>query len=127
VFFSDADRDLLREACAREGVATWSYCLAPNHAHLILTPKMPEAARPRARQGALFLGRDGQGTPAGGGALWRDESGQGAAGRRLRAAETIGRPLGSPAFFDRLAALPGREPRPGKRSRKPRFAMQAAG
>src|SRR5271166_4493151 len=46
VFFSDADyelyRDLLREACAREGVAVWSYCLMPNHVHLILTPKTPE-------------------------------------------------------------------------------------
>jgi len=44
--FSDADelfcRDLLWEACAREGVAAWSYCLAPNHAHLILTPKTPK-------------------------------------------------------------------------------------
>ena len=33
----------------------------------------------------------------------------------LRAAETIGRPLGPPAFLDRLAALAGRDPRPGKR------------
>ena len=84
VFFSEADyelyRDLLREACAREGVAVWSYCLMPNHVHLILTPKTPEGARPGARQGpsalfrlrkraqpgdrpslpgALFLGSDG--------------------------------------------------------------------
>ncbi len=29
----------------------------------------------------------------------------------LRAAETIGRPLGSPAFLDRLAAAAGRDPR----------------
>jgi REP element-mobilizing transposase RayT len=46
VFFSDADyelyRDLLREACARESVAVWSYCLMPNHVHLILTPATPE-------------------------------------------------------------------------------------
>jgi putative transposase len=45
----------------------------------------------------------------------------------LRAAETIGRPLGPPAFLDRLAALAGRDPRPGKRGRKPRLAAQAAG
>jgi len=32
----------------------------------------------------------------------------------LRAAETIGRPLGAPAFLDRLAALIGRDPRPRK-------------
>ncbi|MGP0058608.1 MAG: transposase [Beijerinckiaceae bacterium] len=36
----------------------------------------------------------------------------------LSAAETIGRPLGAPAFLDRLAALTGRDPRPGKRGRK---------
>jgi putative transposase len=30
----------------------------------------------------------------------------------LRAAETIGRPLGAPAFLDRFAALTGRDPRP---------------
>src|SRR5208337_5573924 len=35
-------RDLLREACAREGVAVWSYCLMPNHVHLILTPSTPQ-------------------------------------------------------------------------------------
>jgi hypothetical protein len=38
----------------------------------------------------------------------------------LRAAETIGRPLGAPAFLDRLAALTGRDPRPRKRGPKPR-------
>src|SRR5277367_556710 len=37
----------------------------------------------------------------------------------LRGAETIGRPLGSPAFLDRLAALTGRDPRPRKRGPKP--------
>jgi len=46
VFFGEEDyalyRDLLREACAREGVAVWSYCLMPNHVHLILTPLTPE-------------------------------------------------------------------------------------
>ena len=46
VFFSDTDfelyRDLLREACARETVAVWSYCLMPNHVHLILAPATPE-------------------------------------------------------------------------------------
>jgi putative transposase len=33
----------------------------------------------------------------------------------LRASETIGRPLGSPAFLDALAAQTGRDPRPRKR------------
>jgi putative transposase len=38
----------------------------------------------------------------------------------LRAADTIGRPLGSPDFLDRLAARTGRDPRLGKRGRKKR-------
>ena len=45
-FFVDDDtalyRDLLHEACRREGVAVWSDCLMPNHVHLILTPQTPE-------------------------------------------------------------------------------------
>ncbi len=45
----------------------------------------------------------------------------------LRAAETIGRPLGRPAFLDRLAALTGRDPRPQKRGRKPRLAAEGPG
>jgi REP element-mobilizing transposase RayT len=46
VFFGDDDyalyRDLLHEACRREGVAVWAYCLMPNHVHLILTPQTLE-------------------------------------------------------------------------------------
>ncbi len=38
----------------------------------------------------------------------------------LRAAETIGRPLGSPTFLDRLAAATGRDPRPRRRGPKPK-------
>ena len=40
----------------------------------------------------------------------------------LRAAEGIGRPLDSEAFLDRLAALIGRDSRPGKPGRKPKPA-----
>jgi putative transposase len=40
----------------------------------------------------------------------------------FRGAETIGRPLGSPAFLDRLARLVGRDPRPAKRGRKKKEA-----
>ena len=39
---------------------------------------------------------------------------------RLRAAETIGRPLGSAAFLDTLVARLGRDPRARKRGPKPR-------
>jgi putative transposase len=38
----------------------------------------------------------------------------------LRAAETIGRPVGSSAFLDRLAAATGRDPRPKRRGPKPK-------
>jgi len=46
VFFGDDDtalyRDLLHEACRREGVACWAYRLMPKRVHLILTPQTPE-------------------------------------------------------------------------------------
>src|SRR5208282_5809010 len=45
-FFGDEDYalylDLLSERCRQAGVAVWSYCLMPNHVHLILTPSTPE-------------------------------------------------------------------------------------
>jgi putative transposase len=41
----------------------------------------------------------------------------------LRAAETIGRPLGSAAFLDFLAAATGRDPRPKRRGPKPRVEL----
>ena len=201
VFFSDADyelyRDLLREACAREGVAVWSYCLMPNHVHLILTPKTPEGlgralgkahrrysgfvnARNRVT-GHLFQARfssvvmdeehlmaaaryvamnpvrarlveraeDWPWSSVRAHLIGRDdglvelapllsrcggrfadligEETDAALVAALRAAETIGRPLGPPEFLDRLAALAGRDPRPGTRGRKPRLAAQAAG
>lgn len=43
----------------------------------------------------------------------------------LRAAEGIGRPLGSAAFLDRLAVATGRNPRPRKRGPKPGKAGDA--
>jgi putative transposase len=49
VFFAEEDyaayRDLLAEACAREGVRCIAWCLMPNHVHLILTPPAPDALR----------------------------------------------------------------------------------
>jgi len=200
LFFSDEDyalyRDLLHEACGREGVAVWSYCLMPNHVHLILTPSTVEGlgralgkahrrysafvnARMRVT-GHLFQGRfssvvldetylrasarhialnpfrarlvestdawrwsstaallsgrnDGLVEVApllarcnGRFADWLDAEEDEAATAALRAAETIGRPLGAPDFLDRLAALTGRNPRPGKRGRKKRGDRPAA-
>ena len=49
VFFGDEDyaayRDLVAEACAREGVRCIAWCLMPNHVHLILTPSTPDGLR----------------------------------------------------------------------------------
>jgi putative transposase len=201
VFFSDADyelyRDLLREACGREGVAVWSYCLMPNHLHLILTPTTREGlgralgkahrrysgfvnARNRVT-GHLFQARfssvamdeehlmaaaryvamnpvrarlvrraeDWPWSSAPAHLAGRDDGLvevapliSRCAGRfadliaeepapaliaALRAAETIGRPLGASPFLDRLAALTGRDPRPRKRGRKPRLEALDAG
>ncbi len=174
----------------REGVEVWSYCLMPNHVHLILTPATPEGlgralgkahrryssfinARLRVT-GHLFQSRfasvvmdeahlmaaaryvaqnpvrarlieraqDWRWSSARAHLSGRDDELVAAAplidrcaGRfadlleddpdlaktaALRAAETIGRPLGSQDFLDRLAARTGRDPRPGKRERKKR-------
>jgi putative transposase len=47
VFFGDDDyefyRDLLDRQCRKREVACWTYCLMPNHAHLILVPDREEA------------------------------------------------------------------------------------
>jgi putative transposase len=49
VFFGDDDyaayRELVAEACAREGVKCLAWCLMPNHVHLILTPPTAGALR----------------------------------------------------------------------------------
>ncbi|GAB4141877.1 MAG: transposase [Sphingomonadales bacterium] len=48
-FFGDADyglyRDLLREHCAKAGVAVWAWVLMPNHVHLILAPAQADGLR----------------------------------------------------------------------------------
>ena len=201
VFFSDADyqlyRDLLHEACARETVAVWSYCLMPNHVHLILTPATPEGlgralgkahrrysafvnARNRVT-GHLFQARFSSAVmdeehlmaaaryvamnPVRARLVERAEDWPWSSARAhlagrddglvevapllarcggrfadliaedpapaliagLRAAETIGRPLGAPPFLDRLAAIAGRDPRPQKRGRKPSAAAESGG
>ena len=42
-FFNDGDYaaylELMAEWCREEGVEIWSYCLMPNHVHLIAAPK----------------------------------------------------------------------------------------
>ena len=47
VFFSPSDfllyRALLRRAAERHGLEVWSYCLMPNHVHLVAVPRSPTA------------------------------------------------------------------------------------
>ena len=46
-FFCDEDYDayieLMAEWCEREGVEVWTYCLMPNHVHLIAVPEKIDA------------------------------------------------------------------------------------
>ena len=35
----------LGQSCRRWGVGIWSYCLMPNHVHLILVPRDPDGLR----------------------------------------------------------------------------------
>jgi putative transposase len=48
-FFEDGDyalyRDLLAEAADKAGSAVWSYCLVPNHVHLIVVPSHEDGLR----------------------------------------------------------------------------------
>ncbi len=48
-FFNDGDyatyRELMADWCRDEGVEIWSYCLMPNHIHLIAVPKTKNALR----------------------------------------------------------------------------------
>jgi len=48
-FFEDGDyalyRDLLAEAARRSGSRVWSYCLMPNHVHLIVVPSDEDGLR----------------------------------------------------------------------------------
>ena len=48
-FFEDGDyalyRDLLSEAARRAGTRVWSYCLMPNHVHLIVVPADEDGLR----------------------------------------------------------------------------------
>ena len=48
-FFEDGDyelyRDLLSEAARKSGAEIWSYCLMPNHVHIIIVPKDEDGLR----------------------------------------------------------------------------------
>jgi putative transposase len=54
VFFGDDDYRsylaLLSEQARSSGVATWAWCLMPNHVHLMLVPPTPDACAGRCRR-----------------------------------------------------------------------------
>src|SRR6266436_5927012 len=140
-------RDLLASHCRAAEVEIWAWCLMPNHVHLILVPSDPDGLRRalsrvhrayagviqarRKRTGHFWQGRFG--------AVAMDEAHLAAALRYvslnpvrarlveraqdlfepLRAAESIGRPLGSDRFLARIERLTGRALKPGKRGPRP--------
>jgi putative transposase len=191
-FFRDADyalyRDLLARHCAEAGVEVWSWCLMPNHVHLILVPRDADGLRRalapvhRHYAGALHLRQERSGhfwqgrfgavamdaghcatalvyvalNPVRAGLVARpadwpwastrallgggddgvtarepvlarfpqlaDMLARGAdadAMERLRAAESIGRPLGDARFLEAVERRTGRSLRPARRGPKP--------
>jgi putative transposase len=68
IFFEDGDqdiyRDLLAEQMVKASVAVWSYCLMPNHVHLILCPStgdgMAQALGAAHRRWANFVNARGR-------------------------------------------------------------------
>ena len=62
VFFSGSDYrrylDLLAERCALHGLVVWTYCLMPNHVHLVAVPESPQGlARPIAEAHQIYAWR----------------------------------------------------------------------
>ena len=191
-FFGDGDYaaylELMADWCREEGVEVWSYCLMPNHVHLIAVPRTEESLR-RAigeahrrytrrinfreqwrgflwqgrfgsvvmdephllaaaryvelnpvRAGLVARARDWPWSSASAHLSGRDDPLVKAAPllamvpdwaaflksslpeeqlRQLREHTRTGRPLGSPAFLERLEAMVGRVLRPLKRGPKP--------
>jgi putative transposase len=68
IFFENGDqdiyRDLLSEQMTKAGVEVWSYCLMPNHVHLILCPStdddMAKALGAAHRRWANFVNARGR-------------------------------------------------------------------
>ncbi|WP_226019786.1 transposase [Novosphingobium sp. FKTRR1] len=126
-FFEDGDYafylDLLAAAAERAQVQVWSCCLMPNHVHVILCPQDEDGlwrtfgdlhrrytgfinARHRTT-GHLWQGRFGS--------VAMDEALTYAA---LRKAESVGRPIGSPAWLKAMEEHTGTALVPQKRGPK---------
>jgi putative transposase len=191
-FFEDSDyalyRDLLAENCRAADVEVWTWCLMPNHVHLVLVPSDPDGLRRalsrvhrsyagiiharRRRSGHFWQGRFGAAAmdeqylaaalryvalnPVRARLVDRAQDWRWASTRahlrnkddgitalkpirdrfprfgdlldtepeadlfdRLRAAESVGRPLGDDRFLTRLERLTRRTLKPGKRGPKP--------
>ena len=107
-FFEDGDYalylDLLADAAERAHVEIWSYCLMPNHVHIV------NVALERVGNFASFLGED------------FDETLSYAA---LRKAESVGRPIGSSEWLAEMEQKLGRPLAPKKRGPKPKRVPQS--
>jgi putative transposase len=148
-------RDLLAEHCRKADVEVWGWCLMPNHVHFILVPFDVDGLRRalavvhrrfagiiharRRRGGHFWQGRFG--------AVAMDEDHLAAALRylslnrvrgawsrgrrtgaaRLRAAESVGRPLGDEGFLAWIERVTDRRLAPRKRGPKPRADADANG
>jgi REP element-mobilizing transposase RayT len=122
-FFDDEDyalyRALMREHCSAANVAVWAWCLMPNHVHAILVPSDEDGLRRalsrvhRTYAGRIHrrLRRTGHFWQGRFGCVAEDEE----ATRRLRRAESVGRPVGSDAFLDALERRYGRSVKPRRR------------
>ncbi len=71
-FFGDDDYEayleLMAEWCREQGVEIWSYCLMPNHVHLIAVPKSEDGLR-RAIGERIGVTRGGSISASSGGAI----------------------------------------------------------
>jgi hypothetical protein len=117
---------LAAEWTRKAHIRIWSYCLMPNHVHLIAVPESSEglcrgigAAHVAGRGDALAEGGWLTERTAGWGCTWRqylrrrEEEDLGAALRH----ERTGRPLGDKSFVEKLSRLLARDLLPGKRGR----------
>ncbi|MBV9459693.1 MAG: hypothetical protein JO141_19545 [Bradyrhizobium sp.] len=99
------------------GVQVWAWCLMPNHVHLVLVPWASTRAHVRGKDdGIITLAPVSDRFP-------HFAVCSPASPRRicslLRAAESIGRPLGDDRFLSRIERRTGRVLKPGKRGPEP--------
>ena len=129
-FLGDADYEayleLMGEWCARHKVEVWSYCLMPNHVHVIVVPQSEDGLRRAIGEAHWRYTRRINFREGWRGHLWQgrfasfpmDELHLLMAARYV---ERTGRPLGSPAFVAELEGVVKRvlrRQKPGPKRKK---------